>query len=60
MSYKKDFVLAITQLGHLPFATADEALAHKELIEAQTEARIKKEMDGLPKQVFDLQQLVMT
>lgn len=60
MSFKKDFVQAITQLGHLPFATVDEARAHKELLEAQNEERIKKEMEGLPKMVFDLQQVVVT
>ena len=59
MSFKKDFVQAITQLGRMPFTCVEEALAHQDIERIHTEERIRREMEGLPKQVFDLQQMVL-
>lgn len=43
MSFKRDFVLAITQLGHMPFTCVEEAAAHREIERIHTEERIRHE-----------------
>jgi hypothetical protein len=43
MSFKRDFVLAITQLGHMPFTSVDEAAAHQEIERIHTEEKIRRE-----------------
>lgn len=55
MSFKKDFVQTISQLGRMPFSTVEEAFAHKELERLHLEDKLREQMDKLPKQVNDLQ-----
>lgn len=49
MSFKSDFVKALAQLGTMPFSTVEEASNHKEIERVHTEAKIRREQEGLPK-----------
>ena len=49
MSFKKDFVRALAQLGTMPFSTVEEAVTHREIERVQTEQKIRREQEGLPK-----------